>query len=902
MTKKTNCLILSQYRTESHYNDFIGKYYHFPGGNNKSYLSLFKDLPIEFLYYEPEKNGKGEFFGYGVITKPPFEDNREKDYYFVQIQEYNSFSKPVYFKDEQNKIIEKEYSPEYYNAQNSVRKTIPKFIENICLDGGIILNFKADAHLLRVLGEELIATEKIGILELIKNSYDARATYCNIYIEKVAGLMELPQSSYAFNDYVGPVIVIEDDGIGMDKEVIANGWLRPASTIKTNLKEKLKRERQFAIENGNIGIYESLIASLKNENGGRLPVGEKGVGRFATRRLGRKLLLKTKIKNNDYEYLLEIDWDKFDHIADDGYTNLDSIGVHLSRGNPSRDYGENNCGTQLIIYGGRPGFELNEKLIRDINLMILQMKSPNQGPNNFDVTLLCPQLPNLENKLLSEEFEPNFTLTGLVDEMGKCDFDFAFIPPNSIPLPEQKYSIKDYDLRASQKNDWEGENNEFRIPQCGQFYINLNVWYRKRPWIEGPKESLFKKYLEDFGGITIYRDGLNVFSSDVGAKVDWLNLSTRHIMRGEHLSYYNIIGSIELDQTSNVNLIDKTNREGMLNNIAFSDLSKLTRSIVLYIENQFEGKRDEFGKLSGDILKEPHKVGEVSKQAAIILQNVVNKYDMIKDPSNILQNLGKGVIAKERLIDLTSSLKKLEKSLKAMQHVQELLTEEAGFGLAVAISLHEITKLTTNFYDKVLIIANGGNLSYDHRENLKVSLASLREELRRLSPLRALRNEAKQEFNIIKSIKFVSEVFRKKLEKNKINLIIEPTEGFSVYCRYGALNQIFSNLVDNSIYWLDATKTKNRIIQIRLDQINRMIVFGDSNGDIDDSILPYIFEPGYSLKDPPSGLGLYICKYYIFDMKGNIYIAPNKERIENLSGAQFVLDFSKTPNRKEVLK
>ena len=688
----------------------------------------------------------------------------------------------------------------------------------------------------------------------------------------------------------------------MDMNTIENGWLRPASTLKTNLKERIKKERQSAIDKGQLGIFEALIKNIKKENGGRLPVGEKGVGRFATRRLGNKLILKTKVPGNDYEYLLQIDWDRFDIQDNNQFMNLSNVGVSLTRTKLTRDYGKRKSGTQLIIYGGRPGFELSETLIKEINKTCLQMKSPHRGPNDFDVNVICPQLPDLEKKLITDDFDAIFSFTGIVDENGKCDFEFSFNPPRSVPLSRQTIKQKDFDLRELRKEDWKKSDEGYRVPECGQFFININAWIRTRPWIEGPRENEFKDYLEQYGGVSIFRDGLNVFSSEFGSKIDWLGLSTRHIKRGLNISYYNIIGSIELDQTSNVNLIDKTNREGLLNNKALADLSMLTRAVVLYIENRFRAKRDEYHALSGDILREPKLIGDVSKQAAIIINNVVAQYDIMNDPLKIVQNFGKGNVAKERLVDLSKSLKNLQKSLNAMQHVQELLTEQAGFGLAIAVSVHEIAKITSSFYDIVVQVANGANLTQIKRDELRVSLDSLRNELRRLSPLRAIRNEERQEFNVKKSVSFIRDVYRKKLQKNDVEFIIEGTKGFNIFARFGALNQVFSNLVDNSIYWLDAKGVKQKIIKVIIDEQYRYVLFADSNGDIEDSILPHIFEPGYSLKDPPSGLGLYISKYYIFDMKGNIYLAPEKERIKELNGAQFILDFSRTPVTKEELK
>lgn len=100
-----NCLILTQYRDDSQYNDFIGKFYHFPTTERKNYLKQFDNVPLEFIYYEPDKKGAGEFYGYGKIMKPPFPDKREPGHYFVEISNYSKFSKPVYFKNEGSELF-----------------------------------------------------------------------------------------------------------------------------------------------------------------------------------------------------------------------------------------------------------------------------------------------------------------------------------------------------------------------------------------------------------------------------------------------------------------------------------------------------------------------------------------------------------------------------------------------------------------------------------------------------------------------------------------------------------------------------------------------------------------------------------------------------------------------------
>ena len=293
MMEKRNCLILTQYRNDSDYNDFIGRYYHFPATSQKNYLNQFSALPIEVVYYEPDKKGEGVFYGYGKIIKPPFVDKKTPDHYFVEISDYKLFSKPVYFKDKQGVILEKTYNKETYNYNNAVRKIEEKFLDELCLDGGILLNFQADAHLIQILGEQLIESERIGILELVKNGFDAGATYCKVRIEKIPGLPELSPNNYKFNEYDGPVINIEDNGKGMSRQDIENGWLRPASTLKTDIKQRIQKERIKAIESGKEKSFEKFLEVLKIEYGGRIPLGEKGVGRFAIHKLGEKIYVYT---------------------------------------------------------------------------------------------------------------------------------------------------------------------------------------------------------------------------------------------------------------------------------------------------------------------------------------------------------------------------------------------------------------------------------------------------------------------------------------------------------------------------------------------------------------------------------------------------------------------------------
>lgn len=898
--KKRNCLVLVQHRTDSPYNDFIGKFYHFP----KSYLKQFENLPIEFIYYEPAKRGEGGYFGYGRIEKTPFKDKREKDHFFAEIAIYKTFSAIVSLKDDKGEIRE---DKEHYNPRNAVREISPSKLDEICLDGKINLSFKTDAHLIKVLGEQLIASEKVGILELIKNAYDAQASYCRVVIEKIGSLPEIDESQYEFKEYEGPVIVIEDDGTGMTKDTIENGWLRPASPIKTNIKDRLRREREKAIESNTLGVYNSLLAQLKKEHKGRIPLGEKGVGRFATHRLGRKLIIKTKVANLNYEYVLEIDWDSFDEISEK-FVDLDSIGIHLTKQPPSRDYGETNSGIQLIIYGGRGGFDWDESKVRELNDSIMRLNTPNPQPEAdktiFHVYIECPQLPDLKTYDILEEFESTFTFEGLVDENGILDYKLEFKPPPSVPMSLEITEDKAFDLKKTDKDYWKALTGKklFRRPKCGPFFMHLDVWYRRSPWVSGPHANALFDYLTELGGISIYRDGINIFPAEWGAETDWLTLSKRHIQVGRRLSYYNMIGNIEINQMDTPDLVDKTDREGLVRNTAFMDLIKLVRSIIMQVEMEFIDKRNKYHELTSDVTMNPRVLNNYIKQTDMLVSNILKNYPISDDPYSILAELGERDQREVVIDELQKSIVNLEESLYLINEAQNLLTEQAGYGLSIAVTLHEITKNISNLYLQLMRMLKSRDFDIMRMDDLMTNAQFLNLELRRLRPLRATRIENWVEFSILKSAKFIGEIFRNNLNKSGIKLNIGDEKDFKIFGRPAAVNQIFTNLIDNSWYWLGTIGDGEKVILITIDPNNRTVIIADSGPGIDQSMLKYLFQPGYSLRSQASGLGLYICRYYMQSMRGDIYVTPAKQRVSSLPGAQFTLDFSKVVSEKEEYK
>ena len=99
----------------------------------------------------------------------------------------------------------------------------------------------------------------------------------------------------------------------------------------------------------------------------------------------------------------------------------------------------------------------------------------------------------------------------------------------------------------------------------------------------------FKEYLDMNGGIRVYRDGLRVYDyGEVGN--DWLNLDIRRVNQpGKKLSNNIILGAISLDRQTSKSLIEKTNREGFVENKAYT----LFRNSILHVLNIVETLRFE---------------------------------------------------------------------------------------------------------------------------------------------------------------------------------------------------------------------------------------------------------------------------------------------------------------------
>lgn len=186
------------------------------------------------------------------------------------------------------------------------------------------LSFTVESRVLRELGERLVKEPEVAFVELIKNSHDADATTCTLRLNERKS------------------ITIEDDGDGMTLEEFKNGWMR----IGTSSKTQQRLSRRF----------------------NRVITGEKGIGRFAVRFLGKALSLRSVANDpkRGVRTLLtaEFNWPEFDRYEDLGHVKIPFVLDEATEADA--------IGTSLTITRLRPAaYDVNLDSVRSASLSVV---------------------------------------------------------------------------------------------------------------------------------------------------------------------------------------------------------------------------------------------------------------------------------------------------------------------------------------------------------------------------------------------------------------------------------------------------------------------------------------------------------------------------------------------------
>ena len=366
------------------------------------------------------------------------------------------------------------------------------------------------AEIVRRLGEELNPSLDKGVLELVKNAYDADATECRVELQKA--------------DRPGGAVVVSDNGEGMTVEDIENGWLVLGRSGKTQ---------------------------CRSTRLGRIPAGSKGLGRLAALRMGKRALLATcPGRQKTTEHGVLIDWDEFDtaDLVDD---------VELIVETARRKKGIKS-GTEIRIEELRTGFGRVDvkRLAREL---ILLADPFGDDPAGFRPELLAPEFEDLEAIVRGRYFEDaEYHLQAEVDADGQAS--------------AQVKDWKGESLFEASHGDI-GTRRHGSVYDCPRVAFSLWVFILNRETFSTRESSVgdVRNWLREFGGVHFYYNGLRV-SPYGNPGYDWLEMNLRRVRSPEERPGTNTsIGRVDVTDRSGT-LVQKTDRSGFIESGSFAEL------------------------------------------------------------------------------------------------------------------------------------------------------------------------------------------------------------------------------------------------------------------------------------------------------------------------------------------
>lgn len=451
--------------------------------------------------------------------------------------------------------------------------------------------FRARARAVDMLGRQQIANLPTALSELFKNAHDAYATAA------IVDFFRVPN-----------VLVVSDDGVGMDRETFERAWL----TIATESKLEPDSTPRPA------GMTP------------RVQLGEKGIGRFAIGALGSQVLVVSK-RDRCPTVAALVNWKMFElpgidldevpvglvELDDDKLTAADvaRLKVPLSEAvnrirqrdsvkglSPSLDGIEATLdalpndpfhavpGLGLLGPTGTMFFisSVSEDLAAEIGT-----------PGSKEASLFERTLHGFTDSWLGDASTPDFSVD-FVDHRGGGD-DESLLRPDDFFRPVD-FEKADHHIHGEFDEDGdflgtirifdeEAADLDVRCPdslrpRCGPFSFEVGVVQGNASESRLDPEAFgaMNAKLRRLGGLYVYMDGIRV--QPYGRPdFDYLEIEERRT-RGAgyyYFSYRRMFGAVSLTSQQNPGLHEKAGREGFTRGRSYSDFRELLINLLVQL-------------------------------------------------------------------------------------------------------------------------------------------------------------------------------------------------------------------------------------------------------------------------------------------------------------------------------
>ncbi|MCI2105297.1 MAG: ATP-binding protein [Intestinimonas sp.] len=728
------------------------------------------------------------------------------------------------------------------------------------------MKYKISSRATILLGRESVSKVDGALIELIKNTYDADAVLC-----------------FVFFDIENDTLYILDNGTGMTKSIIQDCWMLIGTD---NKREQYKSNRN------------------------RIKSGEKGIGRFALDRLGSRCEMYTKSQSENKLILWKTNWENFeqrgktlDEIeADFEYQDVtfESIIPSIIRQDIadiiSKKYVKEDInlstGTLLKITGLRDKWTETEidKIIYAMGFLLPPVEQK-------DYIICVKENETSPYQLIDNEITEEYDYR-LISRFDGTTFHITLFR-NEFDLtniPDEVFGLEDFKEYPYRKCDFEKDSLDFEysieellkssdldliatVKEIGPFKFNYT--FMKLLLNDDSKETFYYKpisskrtlWLSQHGGIKIYRDNFLVrpYGDPSTDSFDWLGLDARRAKNPEgianprgnwHVRNKQGQGSVLISRINNGCILDKSSREGIIENKYFS----VFKMVLTNIMSVFEQDRAHIGKGMKSYEDIVDQRENTKQEGSEIARKVLSQGGRTND------NNQSGA-SKEQVKTLAKAVKFYEEEREELISEIKLLRSLATNGLITTSIAHDLKSLNGILVNRVdgfeaAIRMKNDNLIARSLNDLRRNDIFLKSWISTISNQMKKDKRKRIKKDICQTIEEIVDVLQPILIQKKIVL------GFSggktqVQKRIfiSDFESITYNLIINSIEAFEKSKISERRINIAFEHNeNFMIHYSDNGCGISKTFKnPYdIFKFGTTSKYDKdgniagTGLGMYI--------------------------------------------
>ena len=701
----------------------------------------------------------------------------------------------------------------------------------------------AGRHLITI-GKDLIKDKYAAIVELVKNAYDADSPNCTISL--------LPFKKETINKNKESVIsrgikvVISDEGHGMAFDTVTDKWMVPSTD------DKLHRE---------------------TSPNGRVMQGKKGIGRYSASMIGDDMILQTIDNTGDLTtlYIVWEDFEKAKYLED-----VDVLIENFRTNKPS--------GTEIIIVGDEKHLmNWDKKQLKNLKSELKKLIPPiaketnkvNDDTENFKITLELGEFPFEEYSNIKEDIEPyplfelyDYRISGTISNDGKSNLKFENNRIKNSP-PE---NLKEFNIILNQ--DKKKNYQKF----CGEINIDFRVFDRDPSSIEGlierglkdpyTGESVGKReariILDTFNGIGVYRKGFRIRPlGDAG--FDWLSLDNQRVQNPSlRIGSDQVIGFIHIESEDDSGLKEKSARDGIRETPEYFGLIEIAQQVLKELENRRFAYRQNAG------------LGRSHRDVNEKIRRLYNFKDLQDKINKELDILGIEQQKRKKINELINEKEKRNNKIaNELKQVIALYQGQATVGKIINVVLHEGRKPLGYFKNQIPLISEWAkelqeNYSQNLLDKIVNRLSVINEQgnifiklFGKLDPLSAKRRDNKKDFNVRIVIENVRDVFLSELKAQDISYKIDCDINLTAFGWKEDFYIVFTNLVDNSLYWLQSCKEREKTVSFKVYEDDNILTieYRDNGPGIEKQFIEseIIFEPEFSNKTGGgSGLGLAI--------------------------------------------